>query len=142
MKPAVTTVVLAALAAHRGARLVANDTISEPLRHKLWMWSMLDVTPEQRRRREWLAGDTDKGSDTQGLINCPHCVGFHLSYLALGALALGRRRGWGWLRVAVVVAAVAGIQTTLASAQGALDTFSHVDPEALNDAAESAGPEA
>lgn len=129
--------VIAALAAHRATRALTTDTISEPLRHRLWMWSMIDVTPEQRRRREWLAGDTEKGSEVQGLINCGHCAGFHLSYLTLAALALAGRWRWRWLDAVVVAWAVAGVQDTLASLQGALDVVGHVDSDAVNDATEA-----
>lgn len=126
---------VAALAAHRATRALTTDTISEPLRHRLWMWTILDVTPEQRRRREWLAGDTDKGSDVQGLIGCPHCAGFHLSYLAVAALAVAHRYRWRWLDAIAVAWAVAAVQDTLASIQGAFDMIGHVDSAAINDAA-------
>lgn len=99
-------IVLAALAAHRAARAVAVDTITQPLRERLEEWSVTDgISDRQLAVREKVVE----------LVHCPHCIGF---WLSLCALAATRVR---WLRPVVAWWAVAGIQSTLASVQQAAD---------------------
>ncbi len=99
---------LAVLASHRAARAVSIDTITDPLRRRVKVWSIADkATAGQRARRHYL----------HELLKCPMCTGFWLS----GITVLAWRRGPRWLRGPMMWWAVAGGQTFVTSLHHLID---------------------
>lgn len=95
-------VAVVGLAAYRLARAVALDSITEPLRMRVYTAAYGDepvsdsTTPH--RPASWL----------YGLLSCPYCCGF---WIALGLYA-----GWvnlGWSRPLIVAVAAAGFAALL-----------------------------
>lgn len=71
----------------RLSRLVIADTITLPLRGRLWGWADAAPTSEGRRRREfWVSG-----------VECPFCVGFWLAAAAALSLLVALWLGGVWL---------------------------------------------
>jgi Protein of unknown function (DUF1360) len=111
---------LAALAAHRAARAITADSISDGFRNRLELWAYTerrhpDGSLRSNRGREWL----------NGLLTCPHCCGAWLSWIAV--LWLWVFAGIGtWWSVPLAMWAVAGAQSFLASAQGERDASAHL----------------
>lgn len=142
-RPSLTTLVVASLAAHRAARLVAVDQISAPLRDKLGDWldkpvmRRLPVAGHSRATDEVNVRATAVKEFAGELLECPHCLGVWFSTVALGAYTVARRRNLHWLAFAVEAAAVAGLQSTLASGQAALDTIGQIDADDVNEANEA-----
>lgn len=93
---------LCALAAYRAARLVAIDSITDPLRRALWIRSgVTAANPSGRRPTVWL----------YGLLSCPHCLGVWIS--------VGTYAAWteapGSSHWPITAAAVAGLQSLVTS---------------------------
>lgn len=100
-------VLLLALAAFRLARLVAIDTLLDPPRAALYRWAWVDQGPEADpvpRAGTWRIY-------TYELATCPHCLGV---WFAVAVWFTWYRRWPGWTDL-VVIAAVAGAQSALAS---------------------------
>lgn len=121
----VLIVLICALAAHRVARAIALDGITDPARD--WIYQRAFTTPvrdpfpagtfdeDDARREGWLppppaARRSRPWAWLYGLVSCPHCVGF---WLSLGA--------WWWWehRVGshpwIAAVAVAGAQSIFAA---------------------------
>lgn len=124
-------VIVVALAAHRAARLLSTDTITDRLRG--WVYDraffhpapVADGPAEWNAQSEWEAGvippppervaperqTLAKGwAYLYGLLSCPHCCGFWISILLW----------WGWrsvddLRVWIAAGAVAGLQSAISA---------------------------
>jgi hypothetical protein len=93
---------LDALASYRLARLLTMDDLTKPVRDTVWKWAS---DREHHRLAEF--------------VTCPHCVGV---WVAAGVVLVAPRalprRGWRALRLFL---AVAGAESLMASAAGALD---------------------
>lgn len=122
------TVVIVALCAHRLARVVAVDSITDPARDWIYARAFTQPQPEP-----WPPGATDEDDArlegwvpapparrqsrpwawVYGLVSCPHCAGWWLS--------LGLWWGWngyeGSRQWWISAAAVAGLQSVI-SAKG------------------------
>lgn len=119
MSSLLLAVVVVGLAAHRLARAIAFDSITDPFRHWVWLHTNygseagpptgvslkrvtrygLDAKPRTRRLWNWF----------YGLISCPHCCGW---WIALGLFLAWQ--GWSWENLIGAVAA-AGFQSALTS---------------------------
>lgn len=131
MVEALVAVVIVALAAHRIARAVAVDTISDRVRGFVYERAFRVPQLEEVERVDW--DDVARGvvappeeriapavqtksvvwAYIYGLLSCPHCAGFWLS-LAGWVLFAGWHPGRVWF---VEMVAVAGAQSIM-SAKG------------------------
>jgi len=103
--------VTAALAAHRGARAIAEDDIAQPFRDRLKVWSIdVDATDAQVARREWLVK----------LVECPLCVGHWLALAATIGMFRVQRRRPSPMELWLTWWAVSGLQGTLSAHQTSL----------------------
>lgn len=103
-----TTLVLA-FVVYRCARLIAIDTISDPLRARFYVAAQ-NADPEHRSAARWLLK----------LVTCPFCVGVHLSFIVVlfwSLVVVDRWLGWGYPLAAL---AVAGAQCLMTAADGKL----------------------
>ncbi len=123
-------VVLVALAAHRAARAITTDTISD--RPRAWVYDHAFAHPALLPVTPWNPDEVEAGvipppeervapepqtvsklwAYAYGLLSCPHCSGFWISILLW----------WGWsevddLRVWIAAGAAAGLQSVI-SAKG------------------------
>ncbi len=113
-----TVVVILGLAAGRGARLLANDTIFEPLRQKLYGWQ------SHGRAGRW----------AYSLVMCPWCLSVWLSAIAVAWwiwLILPTWPGWGEALVGWM--ATAGAAALFVSADRVADKYLHGDMQAGNE---------
>jgi hypothetical protein len=108
---------LDALAVHRLSRLVAEDTITEPVRDAVvataYRRAGADTRPELMSWTEWAAEDSD-APKLATLVTCRWCVG---TWVAMGVVVLRRLSPRAWEPVAEVLALssvgtlVAGLET-------------------------------
>lgn len=105
-------VAVAGIAAYRITRLLVIDTLFEEPRDAL---------------QRWLGrGDGFFRQKLLELTLCPYCVGVWVS--AAVWLVIAHYEGWDllhWPEQVVLVAAIAGVQATLQSANAALEAASH-----------------
>lgn len=110
--------VVVAFAAYRVTRVVVADTISDSFR--AWVWarsyeriddydSLADTDTRTARRSWWW-------EKFYQLVSCPHCTGFHVSWVLY--------LGWfhwhvSFVRPFIAAVAVAGIQSFVSSRQDA-----------------------
>jgi Protein of unknown function (DUF1360) len=101
-------VVIVGLAVFRVARLITADSITDPMRDRLYVWAWRDDGHgHQTPTAVWR-------TYVYELIRCPHCVGV---WAAAGAYLW-----WEFLWTPpIYVAAIAGVASLLASAQTKLD---------------------
>jgi hypothetical protein len=117
----VLQVLVVGFAAFRLARVIAQDTITDPARRWLWERSRYAVDvdgPPQgislkrlaTHGHSRLARDRSSVIDwVYGLVSCPFCCGW---WIALGLFFAWQ--GWGWTNLLAGIAA-AGVQATLAA---------------------------
>jgi hypothetical protein len=126
--PPLAVVVVLGLAAYRVTRVATADTLTAPLRARIYDWAWIDPDdngPAYQARRDMLEAE---GRDTRdgtvplprrgglrtwiyALIDCPHCVGVWVSLAAYSAWRWGGDTAYAVL----AVAAVAGAQSIVVS---------------------------
>lgn len=109
--------VVLALATYRVARIIAEDTISEPARERMYRWAWDDAHPDESvdddGKRVLLAHPRAAWRTwVHGLFTCPLCIGV---WTAAALYALWRFVDWEPVNVAIVMLAIAGLQCFLAT---------------------------
>lgn len=75
------TVFFVVFAAYRVSRAIAEDTISVPMRARLFRWAFTETAGGPRPKHKL-------GEWAYGLLSCSHCIGFWIT-LALWLVCVG-----------------------------------------------------
>ena len=99
------TIIILGLASWRLARIVPTDTIAQPLRDRLTLWTYPEEEPGRPQLREWFGQ----------LVSCQICLGFWVAGLVTlfySLVVAGAWLGWAfviWWPAVAAVSAVASL---------------------------------
>ena len=96
------TIIVLGLVAWRVARIVPLDSIAEPVRERIALWTYPETPRKSAAKRE-LVGT---------LLSCTVCLSFHVAWMTVlfyELVVVGEFAGWGFLIEWFAVAGVASV---------------------------------